>query len=248
MTPSSKFLLSVNTDDAEAVKRLLKTAFDQVEVIPLNPLTVCVSFGTVAERDCFIAEKTIAPIADIQEELSRLVAEPSDINEHLHFLRDLAAGLHIVEFGCRNGVSTTALVSSAKSVRTYDIDPTAIVRTTTRLRNYKDDERSPGINGGVLVGVVGSTIDPGTYVPSCDLLFIDSLHTYTQLSKELEMHGNKAKKYLAFHDTITFGDQGEDGTTPGLKQAIDEFLARNPKWRFNQTRAFNNGVTVLERA
>ena len=60
-----------------------------------------------------------------------------------------------------------------------------------------------------------------------DLLFIDTLHTYSQLSEELKLHHTKVKKYLIFHDTISYGTQNEHNTPDekqGLVPAIKEFL------------------------
>ena len=85
-------------------------------------------------------------------------------------------------------------------------------------------------------------------IPPTDLLFIDTWHTYNQLKKELELHGNQAQKYLVFHDTYTFGLCGEDGRdAKGLLSAVIEFVMANPHWRFHTYRTNNNGLTILER-
>jgi hypothetical protein len=79
-------------------------------------------------------------------------------------------------------------------------------------------------------------------------LFIDTLHTYNQLKQELTLHGNKAQKYIAFHDTYTFGLRGEDNVDKkGLMTAIIEFMTENPHWKFKIHKTNNNGFTVLER-
>lgn len=78
--------------------------------------------------------------------------------------------------------------------------------------------------------------------------FIDTLHTYDQLKQELRLHGNKAKKFIAFHDTHTFGINGEDQKDKkGLLPAIIEFMIDNPHWNFKIHKTNNNGMTVLER-
>jgi hypothetical protein len=62
------------------------------------------------------------------------------------------------------------------------------------------------------------------------------------------LHGNKAKKYLAFHDTYTFGLTGEVGNDrKGLMTAIIEFMIQNPHWKFKTHKTNNNGFTILER-
>ena len=88
-------------------------------------------------------------------------------------------------------------------------------------------------------------IEPIEY---CDMLFIDTLHTYKQLRDELERHGMRAAKYLVFHDTAAFGTVGEDGSTPGLRAAIGRFQnMRFPCWQAIYDLQNCNGLVVLGR-
>jgi len=66
---------------------------------------------------------------------------------------------------------------------------------------------------------------PASGNPRTDLLFIDTRHVYRQLCDELARHGSKARKYMCWHDTTTFGDAGEDGSRPGLWHAVEEWVA-----------------------
>jgi hypothetical protein len=52
-----------------------------------------------------------------------------------------------------------------------------------------------------------------------------------------------------FHDTETFGSQGEDGSEPGLRYAIRVFQKEHafPLWHLVEDRHNNNGLVVLER-
>jgi hypothetical protein len=77
-------------------------------------------------------------------------------------------------------------------------------------------------------------------LPEVDMIFIDTEHSYDQLTQELRLHGNKAQKYLAFHDT------GEPFITE-LLPAIMEFLSWNPQWRVMYHTRDCHGFTVLER-
>jgi len=76
-------------------------------------------------------------------------------------------------------------------------------------------------------------------IPEVDMLFIDTDHTYEQLKGELARHGNKVKKYLVFHDTVSCETE--------LMPAIEEFMKANKKWKIKEHYKFNNGVLVLER-
>lgn len=75
-------------------------------------------------------------------------------------------------------------------------------------------------------------------LPECDLILFDTLHTYYQLSDELKLHGNKASKYLVFHDTETYKKE--------LMPAIKEFIKENNHWSLHEQFTNNNGLTILK--
>lgn len=167
-----------------------------------------------------------------------LCKKPSDINEHLPTLKRYGETVdHITEFGVRTGRSTAAFLS-ANPVKMYSYD------ITSRKFNYQ---------------MYKSLIDKNTdfvfkecdvlkiKIEETDLLFIDTLHTYTQLNQELLLHGNKSRKYIIFHDTETFGEVGIDNKEPGLLKAIYEFIDKNPQWIIEETFTNNNGLSILRR-
>ncbi|MEX2119339.1 MAG: class I SAM-dependent methyltransferase [Pirellulales bacterium] len=175
----------------------------------------------------------------VLEELYRVARErPSDINEHVPTLYRYASTCrHITEFGTRAGVSTAAfLYAQPDFLCCYDVHPSnqvfelEIVANTSRtgFAFYQED-------------VLKLEIEP------TDLLFIDTLHTYDQMRQELALHGNKTRRYLIFHDTETFGEQGEMPGTRGIWPAIAEFLRSNEHWRITQHFTHNHGLTVLTR-
>jgi hypothetical protein len=162
-----------------------------------------------------------------------------DIREHLDTLTEYAKKCdHITEFGFRFGASFCALLlGSPKKLITYDIN---MPRTAVSyFRDLKPSTEMVFIESSTLIVDIEET----------DFLFIDSLHTYTQLKKELELHGNKARKYLAFHDTAeySYGRKSEDGTTPGLMDVVEEFLDENNHWVLEKHFENNNGLTILKR-
>lgn len=163
--------------------------------------------------------------------------ETLDIHEHLDTLFRYAKECrHITEFGFRNGTSFTAfLMAQPETLVTYDIkfEPTYI--ETFKPMNYRTN---------VFFNQM-STLD--AKIEETDLLFIDTLHTYGQLSQELKLHGNKARKYLIFHDTQAYRHRGEDGTDKGLYDAILEFIEENPHWAILEDRPNNNGLLVAIR-
>lgn len=84
-------------------------------------------------------------------------------------------------------------------------------------------------------------------IPKTDLLFIDTNHFYSQLKEELATHGPRAQRFIVLHDTEHFGQVGADSKTPGLWQAVEEFVAEGD-WCIRDHYTHCNGLTVLERS
>jgi hypothetical protein len=174
---------------------------------------------------------------------------PSDINEHLPTLRKYASECeHIVEMGVRAATSTWALLAAKpKKLILYDIYDNEDILGV--LKAAKEEN----IN---CVFYIQNVIEDGFEIEETDFLFIDTLHRYDQLKKELEMHASKVKKFIAFHDTVSFGERDEDDYAGvikekyekcGLNAAINEFLEINPQWEVAEVFTNNNGLTVLKR-
>lgn len=175
----------------------------------------------------------------------------SDINEHLGLLRELANDCeHVTEFGMRwaSGSTLAFLAAQPKKLVSWDIDPDfvtgePVLRLLLALKS--SDNRC------TFEPRVGNTLE--ALIEPTDLLFIDTLHTFKQLQAELERHcdpkDSKVRKYLAFHDTTTFGTAGEDGSEPGLRMAIRWFQREFafPLWKLIHDRENNNGLVVLAR-
>lgn len=173
------------------------------------------------------------------------------IAPHLPRLRALASGFDLaVEFGVKGGSSSAALLLGARRVISYDLVETAQARALERAAGGRWDYR-----------IQDSRLAPPE---PCDLLFIDSLHTYAQCRAELERHADAVGRYLVFHDTLTFGSIGADGETGrhswtytpqasvprehlGIRPAIDELMARDSSWRVAAVYHDSHGLLVLER-
>lgn len=175
---------------------------------------------------------------------------PSDINEHLETLYKLSLKCdHITEMGVRGVVTTWAfLLARPKTLVSIDIQ-SCPVQPAAELA------RKNGVNFQFRIGDTGH---PDFHIETTDLLFLDTWHIYNQLKQELRLHSGFVKKYIAIHDTTTFGYQrsGEEydcfvksGPEPhGLIPAIWEFLADNPEWQVRNVYIHNNGLTILQRA
>jgi len=160
-----------------------------------------------------------------------------DIVEHMPTLQKYAGmSDRVIEFGVRDGSGSTQAFLNGKPGELISYDISACPQGLSQR----------AVAAGVPFEFHQTDVLTAE-VRDCDLLFIDTKHTYEQLKAELAMHGDKAKKWLIFHDTVTFGAKGEDGTTPGLMQAIDEFLEENHHWIVKEVFNNNNGLLVLER-
>jgi hypothetical protein len=168
---------------------------------------------------------------------------PSDINENLHYLHELALKCdHITEFGVRDAISTRAFLNTNATLISYDFKHfESVVDLFQKAKEY-------GKKVDYIVADV-RTIE----IEETDLLFIDTWHCYEQLKTELALHHNKVRKYILFHDTHTYGLIAEDNYVEksqsglGVLPAIMEFMAIHPEWKFKMHITNNNGLTIIEK-
>ncbi len=168
---------------------------------------------------------------------------------HLPRLRALAAGLPLaVEFGVKRGGSSSALLLGAQHVLSYDLVETPQAREL---------EAAAGDSWEYRIGD-SRTAD----VRACDLLLVDSLHTYAQVRAELQRWAGRVRRWLVFHDSVTFGSIGADGETGrwlhagpppippealGIRPAVDELMIADDTWRIVSHETASHGLLVLER-
>ena len=171
---------------------------------------------------------------------------PSDINENLPVLKKYTEECEIViEMGVRSVVSTWAfLAGKPKELISIDLfhpsyykdhDPQGCEIDLIKELSRKENISFNFIQADVL----------SIEIPECDLLFIDTKHDYTQLKREIEIHSDKVKKFIVFHDTESFKTKGETQGDPGIWKAIEEFLYQNGEWEILEHLENNNGLTVI---
>lgn len=185
-----------------------------------------------------------------EDEYQKACNTPSDINENLHILYELSKECsHVTEMGVRTGVSTRAFLNTDVVLRSYDlyIEPTVNELFKTAKEFGKNVDY-------IEADVTEIEID------NTDLLFIDTWHCYDQLKLELDLHSKKVNKYIVFHDTHSYGVEGESYSgleaqkikgikddKKGLLPAIIDFMIENPQWKFKICKTNNNGLIVIER-
>lgn len=186
----------------------------------------------------------------------------SDIYQHLPILYEYAKNCdHVTEMGARGGNSTRAfLYANPKKFVSYDYQYKTpephLLHEVNKLISIFEKSKEIGIN----CEYIGEDV-LNVEIEETDLLFIDTWHCYEQLKKELQLHAGKVKKYIAFHDTFTYGQKGEgypnmdvnhprrdtfDGNG-GIRKAIDEFLEQNTEWKIDYETEENNGLIVISK-
>jgi hypothetical protein len=178
----------------------------------------------------------------IQELYDKNVNTPSDINEHLPTLFKYAKECDsIAEFGVRWVCSSYAFaLANTKKLICVDII------TNEHVNNFLSLCKEENVNVKFYQeNTLTFDLEP------VDLLFIDTLHSFNQLSQELKIHHKKVNKYIILHDTISFGYTNEDdrntGENCGLIPAIKNFLNENKNWVEEITYKNNNGLTILKK-
>lgn len=202
---------------------------------------------------------------DIEQYYSVLCNTPSDINEHLPTLKRYASECdHVTEMGVRSVVSTYSF-AVAKPKKLICIDLHHPKEWDNIWKSYGRSDMPSGANR--IVDIENYCRDNNIYfsfvigdttrieIEETDLLFIDTLHSYTQLKTELSLHSHKVKKYIILHDTESYKytdeDSGKIGTNSkdkiGLLPALEEFLESNSNWKIHEIFVNCNGLTVLKR-
>lgn len=212
-----------------------------------------IDFGKMPLEELIITPLKQLTMEKVLEKYNYHKDTPSDINEHLPALYEYAMKCdHVTEMGTRSVVSAWAFVlANPKKLVCYDIE---------RHQNIDELESLANEYFVNLKFIEADVLK--TEIEETDLLFIDTFHTYEQLTRELELHSHKARKYLAFHDTTSFGFRDEadyhcvsdivkntEKRKTGLVPAIDEFMKSElgSCWEVEKIFMNNNGLTILRR-
>lgn len=172
------------------------------------------------------------------------------ITHHMPYLRSLAEqSEQAVEFGARGGGSTVAL-AFAKRLLSVDVQ-----RRSADEGVWAVIEAAKGDGWEFRIA---SSLE--VEIPECDVLLLDSLHSYGHVRAELEMHHAKVRRWIVLHDTETFAEHGQmvpdgrpnpglppDPEQPGLRQALQEFVGEHGEWACVRHDSLSSGLTTLER-
>ena len=159
-----------------------------------------------------------------------LLNTPSDCNMHFPTIRKyVSEGDLVVELGVRNVVSTWALLANKPSTL---VSVDVVHPPVANLDEVTEAAKEQGTQFG-FVHQDSTVIDLGQPI---DVLFIDTLHLYSHVIKELWRHSHKVRKYIIFHDYHI----------PEVSAAIHDFLY-NTDWAWAEINAEGTGLAVLKR-
>jgi hypothetical protein len=67
-------------------------------------------------------------------------------------------------------------------------------------------------------------------IEETDLLILDTIHSASRLTAELDRHASKVRQRILVRSTGAFGESAEGSGEPGLYYAMKPFLEKNPQW------------------
>ncbi len=226
--------------------------------LPVIGFFLATSFIYASELLQKIPNPSLEKIYDYYASLS--ISE-CDIGEHMPVLKRLAMECPTVtEIGLGSVISTWGLLEGLKEntepFRRY-IGIDIAQPPEDNLQLAKEEAERHGIAFEFRRGN-----DLYLDIEPTDLLFIDSMHTYCHLTYELETFSQKARKYIAMHDTSEpWGDRNDveylgnyseyprhyNRHKKGLWPAVVDFLHRHPEWTLEERRLNCHGFTILRR-
>jgi len=185
-----------------------------------------------------ISDLTIADsVSTLQEYYTRVYDLQSEAHKPEYMLvheeiRERIKGCDsYTELGVNQGATLAiAILENIKTIRAYDI---RLMPYNKAKHLFEAHTANNSINYNVTeTDTLQCILDP------VDVLYIDTLHHYDHLIKELVLHGSKVKKYIIFHDTYA---------QPGLKKAVKEYVTTNKEWTIVTECDINVGFMTIER-
>jgi hypothetical protein len=176
----------------------------------------------------------VAEDVTLQQLFDQAVSTGSDLNVHLPKLFDLAKECpRILEIATRNQ-STVAFLHAK---------PQNLASLNSAKGNDPVLDALESRAGESTLAIAKA--DCMAYEPEeVDLLFIDEGHTADRVYAQLDRFGTKTTRYIVLHDTVVFGESGENGG-PGILPAVRRWLKEHPEWSVIYHTREQHGLTVL---
>jgi len=170
------------------------------------------------------------------------LAQWSDVQDHLTFMYQTVLGYAepaVLEMGVRTGNSTAALLAGVTATGgvLWSVDPAEVQVP----HEWQDDPAWHFVHASDLDPEVAAAL-PG----QCDVLFIDTMHTYDHTLAELRLWMPRVRPggTALFHDTHAavpgVGDPGYP--CGGVSDALDTWCAETGNTWENRTGSYGLGV------
>lgn len=151
----------------------------------------------------------------MSERYARHLSMWTDIRRHLPYLKERARG-NVLELGVRDGISTSALLAGVEEHggHVWSVD---ITEECGELYDHPQwtfiqaNSRDAG-------AVISACALQRRFLPTLDLLFLDTLHHYEHVKAELDAWGDAVRPggCILVHDT---------DLSPGAGRAVSEWAA-----------------------
>ena len=148
---------------------------------------------------------------------------------HDAIVKYLKPGQHYKELGTHQGATAAAAIRAGVAKATLvDWDMQKFNANRPLFEMYC-------IEKGIELSVVQSDSHSLATVGECDVMLIDTKHTYNHLREELKLHAHMVKHFIVLHDTAA---------QPELQRAAEEYCAKS-NWKVVERYMGNVGYTVL---
>lgn len=186
----------------------------------------------------------MAQAVDLDFQFELLKISPSDTNEHMQTLKDLASECALcTEFGVRYVVTTWALIAARpQQVTSYDIEV-----NDAMLYNIEVAKLTAQANGVTFNFYQQDVLATDFVIAQTDLLLVDLWAEYDTYKQVLNKHASKVNKYIAIHGINIPRDEDGNPTYQGPKRAAQEFLAANGNWTTYLENSNVHGLLVLKK-
>jgi len=137
----------------------------------------------------------------------------------------------VAEFGVFQGISTAAFLSSEiDSLTSMDI-------TLHRIHIPMFHNVKGNINLNITEGDSFKSS-----ISNIDLLFLDTVHTYNHVKRELQTHAGNVNKYILIHDT------NYPKTEPKkVRHAIEDIISENKHWTIDLDYTDYTGIIAIKK-
>lgn len=165
----------------------------------------------------------------LEKKYEELLHKESDVNCHFETIRKyVKKGDLVVELGVRECVSTYALlINKPAALISVDIQDPPKENLEEVIKAAKESD--------IIFRFFKCDSVYADIVP-VDVLFIDTLHLYSHIVKELWRHAERTRKYIIFHDS----------RIPEVRACIQDFLF-NQNWKQEEENVEGNGLFVVKR-